>query len=638
MTKTQTSKNLLVNMTAIATLALVAVGCGEASTVGGTGSGTMPGTTAPGSQTTRSTTLLPDTEFTQDLEIYDTVTPVDHSVAAQMTKTDTQITMPANLGADYDIGDVLVSDYADGIFRVIEGMSVEGGQLVLTTRPAALEDAIASGQIYLAKLTDPSLTPPPAFAEGMSTQQMMLRRQGLGFTKDFGWQGSLYEYNQSFNDQLNQAIPGDTLQVTASNINAAIGAEFYAEITAKLGWPPVSIPTARVMANGRADATLRLKLQSDEEFHYDETFMLVGDRSANPFVTVNDIDHTLLPGIFPLKISFAVSSELQVRADVDGAIEAEFGYTLAASASGGLERKSGEWVWVRETELEPLRFGPVFRGEKNLTASAKLTNKVRLTLGEKANGFLELEPATANANFSQQIDADSGQCPTSFDLRAKGSIEGQLASIDLPFIGNQTIMDSSQSYTLYDKHLVDYDSQLELPGVCDPNYEPPMHAGTLPAGHKCGGDNECISAKCYQNTCVHTGVLRVSSAWQDDTDLDLHVETPEGNTIYWEKRNIDGGSYDFHNCTGECVNPAPHVESVYFEEVAQDGTYKVYLIHEKARAATSFEIEVEYNGDTIEFAGDVPQESGFETPAFEFTVGPDGVTSGMSTMGGRPQG
>ena len=334
MTKTQTSKNLLVNMTAIATLALVAVGCGEASTVGGTGSGTMPGTTAPGSQTTRSTTLLPDTEFTQDLEIYDTVTPVDHSVAAQMTKTDTQITMPANLGADYDIGDVLVSDYADGIFRVIEGMSVEGGQLVLTTRPAALEDAIASGQIYLAKLTDPSLTPPPAFAEGMSTQQMMLRRQGLGFTKDFGWQGSLYEYNQSFNDQLNQAIPGDTLQVTASNINAAIGAEFYAEITAKLGWPPVSIPTARVMANGRADATLRLKLQSDEEFHYDETFMLVGDRSANPFVTVNDIDHTLLPGIFPLKISFAVSSELQVRADVDGAIEAEFGYTLAASASG----------------------------------------------------------------------------------------------------------------------------------------------------------------------------------------------------------------------------------------------------------------------------------------------------------------
>ena len=68
-----------------------------------------------------------------------------------------------------------------------------------------------------------------------------------------------------------------------------------------------------------------------------------------------------------------------------------------------------------------------------------------------------------------------------------------------------------------------------------------MHAGTLPAGDKCGGDNECISAECYRNTCVNTGKLRISSAWQDDTDLDLHVETPDGNTIFWEKREVDGG-------------------------------------------------------------------------------------------------
>lgn len=636
--KTQTSKTLLVTMAAAAMLALV--GCGETSTISGTGTGSGSGTDAPGdgTQTTRGTTLLPDTEYTKGLEIYDTVVPVEPDIAAMMVKSDTQITMPSSVTADYQVGNVLVSDYQDGIFRVVEKVSVENGQIVLTTRPAALEDAIANGQIYLGKLTDPSLTPPPAFAEGASTQQQQLRRQGLGFTKDFGWQGSLYEYNKSFNDQLNQAIPGDTLTVTASNINAAIGAEFYAEITAQLGWPPVSIPTARVMANGRADATLRLKLQSDEEFHYDETFMLVGDRSTNPFVAVDNIDHTLLPGLFPLKISFAVSSELHVKADVDGAIEAEFGYTLAASANGGLERKSGEWVWVKETELVPHRFGPVFRGEKNLTASAKLTSKVRLTLGEKANGFLELEPATATANFSQQIDADSGACPTSFDLRAKGRIEGQLASIDLPIIGEQQIMGSSKSYTLYDKQLVDYDSQLELPGVCDPNYEPPMHAGTLPAGDKCGGDNECISAKCYSNTCVHTGKLRISSAWQDDTDLDLHVETPEGNTIFWEKREVDGGRYDFHNCTGECANPAPHVESVFFEETVQDGTYKIWFVHEQARAATSFEIEVDYNGETIEFAGDVPEERFYETPAFEFTIDGDTITGGMSTMGGRPQG
>ena len=132
--------------------------------------------------------------------------------------------------------------------------------------------------------------------------------------------------------------------------------------------------------------------------------------------------------------------------------------------------------------------------------------------------------------------------------------------------------------------------------------------------------------------------LRISSAWQDDTDLDLHVETPEGNTIFWEKREVDGGRYDFHNCTGECANPAPHVESVFFEETVQDGTYKIWFVHEQARAATSFEIEVDYNGETIEFAGDVPEERFYETPAFEFTIDGDTITGGMSTMGGRPQG
>jgi len=169
MMKTRTSKTLLVSMAASAMLALV--GCGETSTISGTGTGS--GTDAPGggTQTTRGTTLLPDTEYTKNLEIYDTVIPVEHDIAAQMVKTDTQITMPSTLGADYEVGDVLVSDYQDGIFRVIESVNVQNGQLVLTTRAAALEDAIASGQIYLAKLTDPSLTPPPAFAEGSSTQQ-----------------------------------------------------------------------------------------------------------------------------------------------------------------------------------------------------------------------------------------------------------------------------------------------------------------------------------------------------------------------------------------------------------------------------------------------------------------------------------
>ncbi|CAN0570452.1 unnamed protein product, partial [Laminaria digitata] len=126
-----------------------------------------------------------------------------------------------------------------------------------------------------------------------------------------------------------------------------------------------------------------------------------------------------------------------------------------------------------------------------------------------------------------------------------------------------------------------------------------------------------------QTTCVRTGKLRVSSVWYEDTDLDLYVEVPGGETLFWEARNVEGGIYDFHNCTGKCENPGPYVENVFFENDVQEGTYKVWVVHEQARAATSFEFEVEYEGERLNFAGDVGNERGAESAVFEFTVDGD---------------
>ena len=625
MKKMMTVKNTRNGVALAAMIALL--GCGETTSDGmrTDGPGANPGEEPT---VTRPTTLLPDTPYTKALTIYDDVEPIEHDVASLMVKTNNTITLPdATLQSRFQVGDVLVSDYADGIFRVVESMYVEGGELVLTTRPAKLEDAVASGEIYLGKLTSPSYAPPATYDESMQ-----VRRQGLGFTKEFDWQGSLYEYNESFNDQLNEAIPGDTLTVTAANVNAAIGAEFYAEITAKFGWPPVSIPQARVMANGRADATLRFKLQSDEEFHYDETFTLVGNSTQNPFLRVEDIEHTILPRLFPLKITFAMSSTLHVKADVDGAIEAGFGYTLASAANAGVMRKNGEWIWVKEAQLTPLRFGPVFRGEKDLSASATLRNTVNLTLGERANGFLNLEPATVHADFSQRIDADSGLCPTSFNLHAKGTAEGQLESIDVPLLGTKKIMDEAFSYTIYDRELVDYTGQLNLPGICDPNYEPPTHAGTIPSGEKCGGNEECISNECYTNTCVKQGKLRVSTNWDQNTDLDLYLITPSGAGINYYEKQADGGRYDFHNCTYEssCAD-TKNVESIYFKDDAPDGTYRAFVHHADVRAETSFEFEVAAGGETLNFQGQAPSNYSDMSAVFEFTLRDGKLEGGMST-------
>ena len=221
-----------------------------------------------------------------------------------------------------------------------------------------------------------------------------------------------------------------------------------------------------------------------------------------------------------------------------------------------------------------------------------------LSLGERANGHLHFHPSIVDANFDQLINGETGACPTTVVINAKGEVEGQIASIDIPLLGTKTIMDEASQFTLYNTDIVNSTTQLPLPQICDPNHMPPMHEGTTPVGDKCSASAECLStATCYQNTCVHTGALRVSAVWFEGTDLDLYLELPTGDLISWRQRRAQGGYYDFHNCTGGCSTPAPYVENIYFADDAPQGTYKVWLRQAGGEVASSFEIQVDNAGD-----------------------------------------
>lgn len=584
---------------------------------------------------TRTATLLPDTDYTRDLKLYDDVRAIDHATAATFIKSDDRIVFNARNDANYATGDVLVSDYDDGLFRVITGVSTSATSTTLFTRPAKLEDAIAEGEIYMAKLAQDGIAPPESFSEApsfdTSSNGLLVARQGLSFSKDLGWKGSLYSYDRDFAPELTSAINDEHVEFTAAHLTAEIGAEVYTRLTARLAWPPVELEEGRISSNGKVVGDLRVKLQSDDAFSYDKSITLIGPQSAGALVVAEPVSHTLLPNLFPLKFTFEVASQLDVSASVEGHIEAELGYKVVAGAAAGVEKKDGEWRFVQTNNLVPERFGPVFRGEKNARADAKLTTSLTLTIGERANGFATLSPALADAHFSQQINADTGACPTAFNVRVKGTFRGQLASIDIPLLGEQTIMSDAIDKTLYDRTLIDYQEQLELPGVCDPNYMPPTHQGDLLPGEKCMSTDSCVTGvECFKETCVTRGEFRVSAAWYEATDGDIIVETPSGSQVKYGGKSA-GGHFDFlGSCSRECSQPGPYVESIYFDQSAEDGTYKVWVRNYDGKSGSKLDIEIKQGEEGLRFEGELPATARESSQVFEFEVSGGKIVGGMS--------
>lgn len=101
------------------------------------------------------------------------------------------------------------------------------------------------------------------------------------------------------------------------------------------------------------------------------------------------------------------------------------------------------------------------------------------------------------------------------------------------------------------------------------------------------------------------GFLRISLAWNNGDDLDLHMRTPNGDHMYYGSRRHAGAYLDLDmNGMDEYDDQNP-VENIIFanEATAQEGIYKVWVNQFSRRSAerVGFTVQLDHKGEQYDF-------------------------------------
>ncbi|MGE5152195.1 MAG: hypothetical protein ACM3II_18910 [Rhodospirillaceae bacterium] len=128
-------------------------------------------------------------------------------------------------------------------------------------------------------------------------------------------------------------------------------------------------------------------------------------------------------------------------------------------------------------------------------------------------------------------------------------------------------------------------------------------------------------AERLQREGAKTGELQVSLAWDGPADLDLHVECPDGEKIYFSQRSGCGGTLDVDMNSGPNKSTTP-VENVFWPGgSAASGQYKVFVVlydrHGDQRPSIPFQVRIKNGGSERTVPGSASQPT-VVVPVTEF--------------------
>jgi hypothetical protein len=563
---------------------------------------------------------LADTQYTRNIRVYNNVKRLDDRAASVAVLEADHVLFPAeaeNLLAQYKVGDIMATSAGEGLMRRVEKIERVQDGILVRTSGAEMGDVFAEGEIFVARHAEPNLEVPESFRypEGTDMSTRGLDLGGMiggalgGLVEDpVGWDGSLFEWDKDFAGDLNGMINDDHLIVEQASVDFELGGEIYAQLEVSTS----PLKSVRIGANGNANATLRVRLESADVWNFDKTYTLFSTNPADGAMLTKSVKSFDVAGL--AQIEFGAKSTLRLKADLEGTLSATGEIQANGSLGGGVEKKGRRWKAYHGSGFSVSGYGPDFNGEKSFIAQAKLNTELTVDISDTVTGSLSVEPANITADFSQKIDANSGECPTYFNVNATGKASGIVSEASL-FGFTIPLMGSPSNWGFYDKDWLIRNEQLNLPGICDPDYVVPSFGdGGRYEGEMCQSDDDCDGERsCFRNTCVNNGPIRFSVAWFDDTDIDLSIISPAGEVVDWNNfagaASDDGLIYDFPNCTAKCIGAGPYVESIYSDAPVPPGVYTIRVVHFSDRLdegqGGDFEVVINDNGNETTEGGNI---------------------------------
>jgi len=282
------------------------------------------------------------------------------------------------------------------------------------------------------------------------------------------------------------------------------------------------------------------------------------------------------------------------------------------------EAKVGSTSYKRPTTIATPRMIEV--AKKRLSDLGLLGSLSRRLLSERdltANNALFIHrPTTRQKDVFAQLTDETPINPRSLQRVAEISLED--------FLANVVPTTTSMRVLFENEHL---NNLVSLVGPVDPE-SPSLFkwAGNAVSWSYTGAVADSTKERVKRAGGNVDGFIRISLAWSNHDDLDLHVTEPNGGEIYYVNKGMrsqTGGVLDVDMNAGLGTTRTPVENVCWVNQPTVDGVYKVY-VHQFAKreaAHSGFTVEFEADGQlhTFQLENNGPTGSRHEAFRFQWT-------------------